>query len=206
MRIPGPVCGVDPAKCGYDFVGSSSGQNGVDAAGRVGAGSAQAAPGISYQNGSGNEIGLGDHGEGKSADAKATGANSQALAINTGLNLFGKSASFASADGGGATAVSIDGYTAVTGSNTHGFAALGQTNMNGADNNAVTVAGQTNLYDRTDNKYADNVHGNFVVNFGGSVQQAGQRTTDAGELSLSACGTSVSGQAAHIKVSPGGLC
>ena len=174
-------------------------------AGLACAGSAQAAPGISYQNGSGNEIGLGDHGDGKSADAKATGKNSQALAINTGLNLFSNKPSSASAKGDGATAVSIDGYTAVTGSNSHGFAALGQTNINGADNNAVTVAGQTNLYDRTDDKYDDNVHGNFVVNFGGSVQQVGQRTTDAGEVSVSVCGASVSGQAAHIKV-PGGFC
>ena len=118
---------------------------GTVAAGMVGAGSASAAPGISYQNGSGNEIGLGDHGDGKSADAKASGENSQALAINTGLNLFGKSASFASADGDGAMAVSIDGYTMVTGSNSHGFAALGRTNIGGADNNMVTVLGETPL-------------------------------------------------------------
>ena len=96
---------------------------GVLAAGLFGAGAAHAAPGINYQNGLGNEIGLGDHGSGKSADVKASGANSQALAINTGLNLFSESPSFASAKGDGATAVSIDGYTAVTGANSHGFAA-----------------------------------------------------------------------------------
>ena len=172
---------------------------GVLAAGLFGAGAAHAAPGISYQNGSGNEIGLGDHGSGKSADAKASGANSQALAINTGLNLFSESPSFASAKGDGATAVSIDGYTAVTGSNSHGFAALGQTNIGGADNNAVTVAGATNLYG------TGNVHGNFVVNAGGLVTQNGnnpQQTTDAGEVSLSVCGASVSGQAAHIRTGP----
>ena len=90
----------------------------------VGAGPAQAAPSISYQNGSGIEIGLGDHGNNKSADAQAKGENSQALAINTGLNLFSNKPSFAKADADGATAVSIDGYTAVTGSNSHGFAAL----------------------------------------------------------------------------------
>ena len=178
---------------------------GTVTAGMFGAGSASAAPGISYQNGSGNEIGLGDHGDGKSADAKASGENSQALAINTGLNLFSKSPSVASADGDGATAVSIDGYTAVTGSNSHGFAALGQTNIYGADNNAVTVAGATNLYGK------GNIHGNFVVNAGGFVEQNGkkpQQVTDAGEVSLSVCGTSISGQAAHINVGtiPGGLC
>ena len=78
--------------------------------------------------------------------------------------MFGNSPSFANADGDGATAVSIDGYTSVTGSNSHGFAALGQTNINGADNNAVTVAGQTD-------SSSGNVHGNFVVNVGGFVEQ-----------------------------------
>jgi hypothetical protein len=168
---------------------------GLSAAGMIGAATAFAAPGISYQNGSGNEIGIGDHGKGASADAHASGTNSQALAINTGLNLFGKSPSFASAKGDGATAVSIDGYTAVTGSNSHGFAALGQTNIHGADNNAVTVAGQTNLYG------SGNIHGNFVVNAGGFVEQNGsnpQLVTDSGEVSVSVCGTSLSGQAAHI--------
>jgi hypothetical protein len=91
--------------------------------------------------------------------------------------------------------VSIDGYTKVYGSNSHGFAALGQTNIGGADNNAVTLAGATNLYPQSTN---ENVHGNFVVNFGGIVSSQGQKVTDAGEVSVSLCGTSLSGQAAHI--------
>jgi len=95
-------------------------------------------PGISYQNGSGKPVTFGS-----GATAKAEGTNSQALAINTGLNLFGPNYSHAQADGDGATAVSIDGFTSVTGSNTHGFAALGQTNVHGADNDAVTLVGAT---------------------------------------------------------------
>jgi hypothetical protein len=164
--------------------------------GMVGAGSASAAPGISYQNGSGNEIGLGDHGPGASADARAKGTNSQALAISL-FSSAPKSPSFAKADGDGATAVSIDGYTSVTGSNTHGFAASGQTNVNGADNNVVTVGGNTYLYSHGK---GNDVHGNFVVNFAGNVDQSKlQQVTDAGEVSVSLCDTSLTGQAAHIK-------
>jgi len=83
-------------------------------------------------------------------------------------------------------------------SNSHGFAALGQTNIGGADNNAVTLVGATNLYPQSTN---ENIHGNFVGNFGGIVERNGknpQRTTDAGEVSVSLCGTSLNGQAAHI--------
>lgn len=182
----------------FQKIGAGAAFVGAVFTGMVGAGAASAAPGISYQNGSGNEIGLGDHGPGKSADAQASGENSQALAIS----LFGSaptSPSFARADGDGATAVSVDGFTSVTGSNSHGFAAFGQTNIDGADNNAVTVAGKTDLYGK------GNIHGNFVVNSGGYVAQNGknpQQTTDAGEVSLSVCGTSISGQAAHITTGP----
>ncbi len=64
------------------------------------------------------------------------------------------------------------------------------------------MAGKTDLFEK------GNIHGNFVVNFAGSVSQSNQpqQTTDAGEVSVSVCGTSVSGQAAHIKVLPGGDC
>ncbi len=92
----------------------------------------------------------------------------------------------AKANGDGATTVSIDAYTAVRGSNSHGF--------------------RTNLYDATDDAYDDNVDGNVdgnvVVSFGGQVQARGQKVTDAGEVSLSVCGRSLSGQAAHITTSP----
>jgi hypothetical protein len=132
-------------------------------------------PGISYQNGSGQPV---TFGSGATADAKGT--NSQALAINTGLNLFGKSPSYASARGDGATAVSIDGYTKVYGSNSHGFAALGQTNIGGAANNAVTLVGATNLYPQYN---TENVDRNFVVNFEGIAYSQGQEVTDAGEAS-----------------------
>lgn len=65
------------------------------------------------------------------------------------------------------------------------------------------MAGKTNLY------VAGNIHGNFVVNTAGLVEQNShnpQMTTDVGEVRMSAYGTSLSGQAAHIKVSPGGFC
>jgi hypothetical protein len=173
---------------------------GAVTAGMFGAGAAQAGPapapigpGISYQNGSGQPVTFGS-----GAIAQAKGTNSQALAINTGLNLFGKSPSYAGANGEGATAVSIDGYTKVYGSNNHGFAALGQTNVNGADNNAMTLVGATTLYAQSTN---ENIHGNFVVNFGGIVERNDknpQQTTDAGGVSVSLCGTSLSGQVAHI--------
>ena len=55
----------------------------------------------------------------------------------------------------------------------------------------------------------DNIHGNFVVNFAGNVdhfKKPAQTVTDAGAVSLSVCGTSLSGQAAHITVSDIGAC
>ena len=68
------------------------------------------------------------------------------------------------------------------------------------------MGGLTNLYGTAE---GDDVHDNFVVNFGGNVQSHGQKVTDAGEVSLSVCGTALSGQASHINVGPlpaGGLC
>ena len=172
-------------------VGAGAAFVGAVVTGLIGAGSAQAAPGISVSVDGHKPVGIGDPNPLTGASAKSS-KGSVALAVKTGLNGVG---SFANADGDGATAVSIDGYTSVTGSNSHGFAALGQTNIDGADNNAVTVAGKTNLYGY------GNIHGNFVVNAAGFVEQNGtspQQTTDAGEVSVSLCGASISGQAAHI--------
>jgi hypothetical protein len=66
----------------------------------------------------------------------------------------------------------------------------------------VTLVGATTLYAQSTN---ENIHGNFVVNFvvnfGGIVERNNknpQQTTDAGGVSVSLCGTSLSGQAAHM--------
>jgi hypothetical protein len=69
----------------------------------------------------------------------------------------------------------------------------------------VTLVGATRL---SSQYQTENVHGNFVVNFGGIAYSQEQKVTDAGEVSVSGCGSSVSGQAAHIIVKkiPNGLC
>jgi hypothetical protein len=47
-----------------------------------------------------------------------------------------------------------------------------------------------------------NAHNNIIVNAGGMVSASGNAS---GAVSLSACGTSFTGQAAHVSVS-NGLC
>lgn len=188
-------------------IGVGAAFTGAVIAGSLGAGSASAAPsetgngpGISYSANGGPSNGFGN---GVSTVTK--GENGQALAIRTGL--VPGATSHAAAYGDGATAVSIDGYTVVNGSNSHGFTGWGHTDVTGADNNVVTMGGTTNLDDRNtlnDKLGRDAVHGNFVVNWGSDIQQDGQRVTDQGVTSLSFCG--VGGQGDHITVSAGANC
>jgi hypothetical protein len=174
---------------------------GAIAAGLVSAAPAFAGPGINYDNGTGGT------GNVKFGDTSATGATaiagtgSQALAINTGLNLNPIPGSRAAAGPGGNTAVAIDGITLVAGENNNGFSALGATVITGGKNNNVVTVGGSSLT-------APDAHDNSIVNFGGSVTPKTLQGTNPGALSVSVCGTPIGAQAAHITVKPlqGGLC
>jgi hypothetical protein len=178
---------------------------GAMAAGMFSAAPAFAGPGINYDNGTNGtgNVKFGDTDPGSGATALATSGN-QALAISTGLNLSPLPGSTAAALGGsGNSAVAIDGVTIVSGENNHGFSALGGSVVGGKNNNVVTVAGSSLV----------GGHDNFVVNAGGLVTpnfKSPQGPADAGEISVSVCGTSVSGQAAHITTgslpTPDALC
>jgi hypothetical protein len=140
---------------------------------------APSGPGISFSSNGGDATTFGN---GATANSGTVGKNNQALAINTGLSPLGSSST---ALGERNNVVSIDGHS-VTGQGTH-------------DNNVITAFGATML--------GGNAHNNNVVNVGGLVTSNGQGS-DAGVTSLSACGSTLSGQADHITVSkvPGGLC
>ena len=172
--------------------------------GLLGAGPAQAAPGISFDNGTGGtgKVGIGDQ-TAAGAFASATKGN-QSLAINTGipnaLGLSPLSSSAAVAQGGNRnTAVAIEGVTVVLGgNNNHGFSSVGATQIvGGHSNNVVTVAGNT----ASPGVIAG--HDNAIVNFGGTVAALGQPDTNEGGTFVNLCGSSFTGQADHINVSPG---
>ncbi|WNG92967.1 hypothetical protein [Mycobacterium sp. ITM-2016-00318] len=160
---------------------------GLGAVGIFGAGTAFAVdpapapsgPGISFSSNGGAATTFGN---GATANSGTVGKNNQALAINTGLSPLGSSAT---ALGERNNVVSIDGHS-VTGSGTSG-------------NNVITAFGVTTL--------GGNTHDNTVVNVGGVVTASGQGN-DAGVTNLSACGSTLTGQADHITVNkvPGGLC
>jgi len=163
-------------------------------AGLLGAGSAQAAPGISFSGNGGDAVGVGDQNPGTGAFASSgqVGNHNNALAVSTGLSPVG---STAVANGSHNNVVSIDGV-AVTGPKTHDNNVVnvaGATVVGGKSdhNNVVTVAGVTSVGGKS--------HDNTVVNVGGVVQAQGASS----QLSLSACGTSLSGQAENITVSAG---
>jgi hypothetical protein len=146
-------------------------------AGLLGAAPAFAGPGVSASVNGGDAVGIGDQEPGSGAFAHSTESNN-ALAISTGLAPGGASAI---AMGERNNVVSIDGH--------------GLTGPNTARNNVVTVGGATIL--------GGDAHDNTVVNVGGVVSQQKKQKDAPGVLSLSACGTSFSGQAAHLTVSPG---
>ena len=165
---------------------------GLGAAGMFGAGTAFAdvapapapsGPGLSFSSNGGDAVGFGS---GATANSGTVGKNNNALAISTGLSPLGSSAT---ALGERNNVVSIDG--------------VGITGPNTKRNNVVTAFGATALL--------SDEHDNNVVNFSGVVSTNPLHPiqgTAAGVTSLSACGTSFSGQADHIKVTPvpGGLC
>jgi hypothetical protein len=184
----------------------------VATAGMVGATPASAGPGVAFDNGTDGKgvVGVGDFGTADSSGMSGTskaGANayaakgSQSLAISTGLNLnqLLPGATAVVSDGGGQSAVAIDGFTVVQGgTNNHGFAAAGYTVIGGGKsntNNVVTVAGGT----VTDS----GSHDNAIVNFGGNASSSGQTKNDAGGTFVNVCGAKIWGQAAHINVSKG---
>jgi hypothetical protein len=154
---------------------------GMGAMAFTGAGMASAAPGVSFDNGTNGtgSVGFGDRSAATGATAIASEGN-RALAVN----LTSPSGTRAIAEGHNNNVVAIDGL-AVTGPNTR-------------DNNVVTVGGATAL--------GDDAHNNTVLNVGGLVTTSGHQGDAAGALSVSACGTSFSGQADHIKVSNLGIC
>ena len=149
------------------------------AASLFGAGSAAAAPGVSFSS-NGNEVGIGDHGPTATASgARAVSTNgNNALAISTGLSPQGADAS---ATGGSSNnAFATDGVSSIVG---------------GARNNVGTIFGETSVNGGNDN---------FVVNARSLVApQSGANTVVAlcgGAVNLSAQGTVTTSKV------PGGLC
>lgn len=183
---------------------------GLGAAGMMGAGTALAGPGVSFDNGTGGTgaIGFGDR--------SATGATAIASPGNRALavNLTSKG-SVAIADGKNNNVVAIDGV-AVTGpgvpgsasgtKNNNVVAAFGRSTVDGTahNNNVVTVGGGTGLSGGT-GLGADN-HNNTVLNVGGRVATTLAQEGAPGALSVSVCGTSLTGQADQIEVTDPGIC
>ena len=166
---------------------------GMGAMAFTGAGIASAAPGVSFDNGTNGtgSVGFGDRSAATGATAIASEGN-RALAVN----LTSKTGTQAVAQGHNNNVVSIDGV-AVTGPNTENnnvVNAFGVTSVGGnaRNNNVVTVGGATLV--------GGDAHDNTIVNGGGLVTAAGQGDA-AGALSVSVCGTSLTGQADHITTS-----
>ena len=123
------------------------------------------------------------------------GKNNNALAISTGLSPTGAQAI---ANGQNNNVVAIDGV-AITGPKTYNnnvVSVLGVTTVGllptdtSNHNNVTTIGGLTNV--------GGNSHDNTIVNTGGAVIANGA----VSQTSVSACGTSLTGQAAHITTSP----
>lgn len=152
-------------------------------AGMFGAGTASAAPGISYDNGTDGAatFGIGDQSS-TGATARATEGN-RALAIS----LFRPSSAVV-LGGKNNNVFAFDGVSGIS---------PGKTDFP-ENNNVFTSYGATAVH--------GNAKGNTIVNTGGFVQAGGVAVS---ESSVSFCGTSLSGQAAHITVSKmpaGGIC
>ena len=94
------------------------------------------------------------------------------------VSLLGPASTSATGNAKGNVLVAIDGKASVSG--------------NAAGNTVVAVAGQTSA--------SGNAHNNVLVNAGGVVSATGNASN---AVSLSACGTSFTGQAAHVTVSHG---
>jgi hypothetical protein len=163
-----------------------------------GAGMASAAPGVSFDNGTGgtNTVHFGDTSPETGATAVAATGN-RALAVN----ITSKTGTQALAEGTNNNVVAIDGV-AITGPDTRDnnvVSAFGVTQVGGTShhNNVVTVAGATDLED---------AHDNTVLNAGGLVTSADQGDDTPGAVSLSVCGTGIGAQAAHITVTNVGVC
>ncbi len=154
------------------------------AASLFGAGAASADAGVSFSGNGADAVGFGDQGAGGAvANSGKVGNQNNALAISTGLSPTG---AIAVATGEHNNVVSIDG--------------VGITGPGTARNNVVTVAGATIL--------AGDAHDNTVLNVGSVVTTKKLQGTAPGVTSISACGSTLSGQADHITVSkvPGGIC
>ena len=161
----------------------------------TGMGTAAAAPGVSFDNGTGGTktVGFGDQ-SATGASANAASGN-RALAVNTGLS---KTGTLASAQGTGNNVIAIDGI-GMTGpgseKNNVLVAADGVASVNGKRDNVVTIAGAT----VTDM----NSHDNTIINAGGVALSSGQKKATTGVVSLNVCGTQILGQGSHVTVSKG---
>jgi hypothetical protein len=113
---------------------------------------------------------------GTGANSDIGGTNNQGLAIS----VFGTSSTSAGNGTSGNNLLTIDGHAVVTGS--------------ASDNNMMSVGGSSSLGGSSNHNNINNVGGVVTNDKGNAI----------GAVSLSACGTSFSGQAAHVTVSPGG--
>jgi hypothetical protein len=159
----------------------------------TGMGTAAAAPGVSFDNGSGGTktIGFGDRSAETGATANAASGN-RALAVN----VTSKTGTQAIAQGKGNNVVAIDG-AAITGEGSEGNNVVvvgGIADVNGKHDNVVTLAGAT----VTD----PSSHDNTIIN-GGGVALSSDQGEAAGVFSANVCGTQFAGQGSHVIVSKG---
>ena len=116
----------------------------------------------------------------RSPSARATsnvrGTNNQGLAVS----IFGSASVSAGEDTSGNNLLAVGSTASVTGS--------------AANNTLVSTGGG-------ESRLGGSSHNNLIVNAGGEVTNTGGNAENA--VSLSACGTSFSGQAAHVTVSHG---
>ena len=165
---------------------------GLGVAGVFGAGAASAAPGISFDPGTGGTktIGIGDQKEG-GAYANASKGNT-ALAVNLGLSPVGTQA-IANNSGKGNNVFAFEGASLVTDGIVDGA-------ITPNNNNVGTIFGGTAIAGG---------QGNLVINGGGFVTSFDGQSEN--QTSVSFCGTRVTAQSAHITTGKvpaeqGGLC
>jgi len=160
------------------------------AASLFGAGSAAAAPGVSFDPGTGgkNTIGIGDQKSGSGAYANASKGNT-ALAVNLGLSPKGTVAT-ANNSGTGNNVFAFEGTSVVTDGVVPGAIKPNNNNVGTIFGGTVLAGGQ----------------GNSIVNGGGLITAFDGQSEN--QTSVSFCGTRVTAQSAHIVPgkAPGGLC
>ena len=169
---------------------------GLGVAGVFGAGTASAAPGISYSDGGANDFGMGDN-TATGAQAKASEGN-QALAVS----LFGPSVADASGKGGSGNIAIAGSGSAATVTNGSGNIVVANTFSsssvkNGDDNVLIGALGS--------DVNVENKNGNTAVGFVSDINIPNNIGGNNPQTVVAVCGTSVVA-AQSDKVSVSGPC